>query len=370
MTPSVIRPGPGSDPVSQEIQQAVDGGIFPGAVLLCAKENKIVYHQAFGLADIYEKRPMTVSSIFDLASLTKPLATALAVAQLAGQGKLSFDQTIGTLIHRFRNTTKAGITIDMLLRHTSGLPAYKQYFHGLVRLNKDRKMHLRQMLLDEPLVNVPGQVQTYSDLGFMILGWVIETVTGQSLDQYVARQIYDRLKIEHLFFIPEKFKTRIMEQCGKLIVATQNCPWRKKLLHGEVEDDNAWAVGGVDGHAGLFGDAVSICQLLIEILDAVTDKSPDHVLPPEILREMVTAKNGQEMAAGFDTPSKTNSSSGSRFSKDSFGHLGYTGTSFWVDPKKALIVIFLTNRVHPSRANEKIKQFRPILHNLVHKRFS
>ncbi len=369
MTPPVIGPIKDSDSISQAVEQAIDSGVFPGAVLLCARGEKIVFHQAFGMADIYEKRPMTLSSIFDLASLTKPLATSLAIAQLAGLKKLSLDHKIETLIHQFRDTDKAGLTIDMLLRHTTGLPSYKQYFHALVQEKINPKKRLHRMLVDEPLVHIPGQVQAYSDLGFMILGWVIETITEQSLDQYVFHQIYQRLKIDHLFFIPEKSKTTIMDRYGPMMVATQNCPWRKKLLCGEVEDDNAWAVGGVDGHAGLFGNAFSVYRLCCKILNAVTGNKPDDILPPRIIRQMVTANKGEDMAAGFDTPSKGNSSSGRWFSENSFGHLGFTGTSFWVDPDQSLIVIFLTNRVHPSRSNEKIKQFRPLLHNLVYERF-
>ena len=353
------------DRISREIENAILSDIFPGAVLLCALNNKIIFNQAFGLADIYENRLMTKASIFDLASLTKPLATAFALAKLIDQGKLYLSQPIGELLYPFQKTDKAALTIDMLLRHTSGLPSYKEYFKDLVKVNSDRKELLRQMLVSEKLVAQPGSTQEYSDLGFMILSWVIETITGQPLDQYVSEQIYSPLSIEHLFYIPKQLKDIIMNQYGPLIVATQQCPWREKLLYGEVDDDNAWAVGGVEGHAGLFGDASSVYTLCSEFLNALTNK-PTRVLAPQIIKQLVTKKDDHDMVAGFDTPSKVNSSSGDQFSASSVGHLGFTGTSFWIDPEISLIVVFLTNRVHPTRANEKLKKFRPQLHNLIY----
>ncbi|MFH2091380.1 MAG: serine hydrolase domain-containing protein [Pseudomonadota bacterium] len=354
----------GYDRISREIETAVLSDVFPGAVLLCARGDQIIFHQAFGLADQFAKRPMTTTSIFDLASLTKPLATTVAVAKLIEHKKLYLDQTIGTILSSFHKTDKAGITIDMLLRHTSGLPSYKEYFRKLVKIDTDRKGALRQMLVSETLVNPPGTIQAYSDLGFMILSWVIETISKQSLDQFVSEQIYSPLGINHLFFIPEKSKHSIMNQYGALIAATQQCPWRKKMLWGEVDDDNAWSIGGVEGHAGLFGDASSIYRLCVEFLNALTGR-PTRFLPAPIIQQLVVKKQGQDMVAGFDTPSKINSSAGDLFSRFSVGHLGFTGTSFWIDPESLLIVVFLTNRVHPSRSNEKLKQFRPRLHNLI-----
>lgn len=346
------------------LEQGLLDEIFPGCVLLCSIDQEIIFHRAAGMADRFSKRSMTQSSIFDLASLTKPLATSMAVINLVQENQLSLDDPIGTVLAPLCGTDKSGLTVDMLMRHTSGLPAYKEYFHSLSHIKQNPKAHLRQMLKDEPLIHAPGSVQEYSDLGFMILSWLIEAISGQPLDQYVMQNIYAPLDIGRLFYIPLHVKDQIMARYGHQIAATQKCPWREKLLTGEVDDDNAWAVGGVDGHAGLFGDALSVHAMCCEILNALRGR-PTRFLQPHVIKEMTRHKGGFDMVAGFDTPSKKNSSAGNLFSKASVGHLGFTGTSFWIDPESRLIVVFLTNRVHPSRFNEKLKSFRPKLHNLI-----
>lgn len=351
--------------ISDCMSTAVSDQIFPGAVLFCAQSDKILYHEAFGLSDIYKNTPVQKDSIFDLASLTKPLATGLAIATLIQEKKLYLDQTVSDILLDYKNTDKADLTIDMLLRHTSGLPPYKEYYKDLIKHEaNDRINILMQFILNEPLVQIPGKIQDYSDLGFIILGRIIEKLTGSDLQVYVA-SLYRRLNCSHLFYIPLALKAQYIKDYGSKIVSTQRCPWRKKLMVGETDDDNTWAIGGVAGHAGLFGDANSIFKICKEILNALTGK-PTKFINPDVLIEMSTRKDGHDMVAGFDSPSKTRSSAGKYFSSRSVGHLGFTGTSFWIDPLTDLIVILLTNRVHPTRSNEMIKTFRPELHNLVY----
>ncbi|MCP3874159.1 MAG: serine hydrolase [Desulfobacteraceae bacterium] len=352
--------------ISKAIHEAISKGVFPGAVLLCAENHEIIFHESYGMADISEKKRMQKDSIFDLASLTKPLATTLAMSKLIETQKISSDQTIGSILKEFKHSDKNDITIDMLLRHTSGLPAYREYFRQIVKVTSDSREYLKKKLLvQESLENKMGECQVYSDLGFMILSWIIETVTGQKLDQFVSDQIYSPLGINDLSFFDINSYNNKKKEWGERIVATQKCPWRKKMLIGEVDDDNAWAVGGVDGHAGLFGDAVSVYMVCCEILNAIQGNQT-KVLDTNILKAFVQRKKQQDMVAGFDTPSKEKSSSGAYFSSSSIGHLGFTGTSFWIDPKISFIVIFLTNRVHPSRINEGIKEIRPLIHDLVY----
>lgn len=354
----------GCDRISRKIETAISQGIFPGAVLLCAKNQKILVHESYGLADIFEKRKMRKDSIFDLASLTKPLATTLAVSKLIETGQVFLDQKIGSILPAFKTVSKADITIDMLLRHTSGLPAHREYFKKMIRTNENPRLYLRQLLAREPLENKIGERQVYSDLGFMVLSWVIEKISCQRLDGFVSEQIYSPLEIEDLFFLEIGSKNNKGIHYRPKMVATQKCPWRKKVLVGEVDDDNAWAAGGIEGHAGLFGNAGSIYKLCSELLDALNNK-PTRVLSPDIINRLVLKKNHHDRVAGFDTPSKDNSSSGKYFSKSSIGHLGFTGTSFWIDPETGLIIVFLTNRVHPLRTNEGIKKFRPQIHDLI-----
>lgn len=350
--------------ISKTMNEAIDQGIFPGAVLLCGLNNQIIFQKAYGMADQFEKKQMTNQSIFDLASLTKPLATTLVISDLIEKNQLALSQPLSSIIDEFKETDKQNITIDMLLRHTSGLPAYKEYYKSILPQDNKSKDRLRELLIKEPLINEMNQVQLYSDLGFMILSWVIETLSKESIDHYVTRKIYLPLNINRLFFI-DLLNTQLSYQReNNQFAATQKCQWRKKLLVGEVDDDNAWAVGGVDGHAGLFGDAGSVYTLCKEILNAVLDKDP-IIVSPRVIQRFVQRQNDFEMVAGFDTPAKQNSSAGIGFSQSSIGHLGYTGTSFWIDPETSLIIVFLTNRVHPLRDNEGIKKFRPKLHDII-----
>ena len=350
--------------ISNSIEQAIIDGIFPGAVLLCAKNDDIIFHESFGMADVFEKRQMGKDYIFDLASLTKPLATTLALSKLIGNHQVFLNQRIESIIGEFKDTDKADITVDMLLRHTSGFSAYREYYKKIVKSSGNPRQYLRRLLVNEPLENRPGECQVYSDLGFMVLSWIIETITCQRLDHFVSKQIYLPLGINDLFFIDLDSKDKTFKKYQQKIVATQQCPWREKTLVGEVDDDNAWAVGGVEGHAGLFGNADSIYKLCCEILNALQDK-PTKVLSHDIIKTFVQKQKSYDMVAGFDTPSLTNSSSGTCFSQSSIGHLGFTGTSFWMDPETSLIIILLTNRVHPLRSNEGIKKFRGQIHDLI-----
>lgn len=355
-----------ADKISWEVEQAVDQGVFPGAVLLCAKNRQIVFHQSYGLADIFEKKKMDKDAVFDLASLTKPMATALAISKLVEQDRLFLSQSLESVIEKFQTSDKKNITVDMLLRHTSGLPAHREYYRKIIIQDKNSKHCLRELLIQEPLEFQPGEQQVYSDIGYMILSWIVEKITHQRLDHFISEQVYRPLDIKDLFFIDLLSHNNQLKLYQRKIVPAQDCPWRKKVLKGEVDDDNAWAVGGIEGHAGLFGSAPAVHTLCSEILNALQG-NPTKVLSAEIIRSFAQKKNGFEMVAGFDTPARENASCGRYFSRRSIGHLGFTGTSFWIDPKTSLIVILLTNRVHPSRSNEGIKAFRRQIHDVIYK---
>ena len=347
------------NPVVQAMEGAVREAVFPGAVLLASKGGDILFHQAFGLADLATREPVTRETLFDLASLTKPLATTMAVLDLVQRGRLCVEQVLGDLLPGVTGTDKAGITVDDLLRHRSGLPAYHPYFEFLVSLSmSERRDRLRTLIINGPLVHEPGRVELYSDLGFVLLAWVAETLSNRRLDRHVAERVYAPLGIHGLGF------RSVGSPLEKGVAATENCPWRKRVLKGEVHDDNAWAVGGIEGHAGLFGTASQVWTLLKEILDGVCGKKT-QVIDGALIRRFAERNPGFERGAGFDTPSGNHSSSGHFFSASSLGHLGFTGTSFWVDPRRSIIVVLLTNRVHPVRSNEKIRAFRPVIHDLV-----
>lgn len=219
------------------------------------------------------------------------------------------------------------------------------------------------MLLSEAFIHEPGKACLYSDPGFMILEWLIEVASEKPLDRFVQESVYARLRLEDLFFVPlEGLKNRDHH----LYAATEHCPWRGKILEGEVHDDNAYTLGGVAGHAGLFGTAKDICSLLRELLNTYLGESNTGVFHEDLVHTFFQRHSDVgTWALGFDTPTRPDSSSGQYFSDQSVGHLGFTGTSFWMDLEKGVIVILLTNRIHPTRENEKIRAFRPVVHDAV-----
>ena len=327
------------------MKKAITDEVFPGGVLLVAAADSIVFFEAYGYADIFAKRPMTKETVFDLASLTKPLATTLAVMQLVAQQKLRLDQDLASILPQFKNSDKSRITIKQLLCHTSGLCDYRPYYESLDKLLPERRKDaLREFLARELLINFPGAKLLYSDLGFMLLNWVVEQVSGKRLDQFVDAKIYAQLGIENLFFVNLDSEPRNVQ-----FAATERCPWRDTLIGGVVHDENAYAVGGIEGHAGLFGTAKDVYRLLFVLLTDFYGKS-ERILFEKKLMQTFLIRDG---------------SSGQYFSKKSVGHLGFTGTSFWMDLDRGVIVLLLTNRVHPSRDNLKIKAFRPQLHDVV-----
>lgn len=342
--------------------KAVEQDIFPGAVLLCAKGDQILFHKAYGSANLFTSLEMTKETVFDLASLTKPFATALATAKLIADKKLDIHQPIGTFLDDVKNTSKSNITIDMLLRHTSGLPAHENYYEKISTDLPEPRKQIRAFLAKQNLHGTPGTRQIYSDIGYMFLSWIIETVSGQRLDTFLNQHFYQPMGL-NLFFNDLKNQDSYQKK-DKQFAATRNCPWRKFLLNGQVEDENAWVAGGIEGHAGLFGDALSVFRLCFNFLEIAQGKE-SVTLPYKILRDFFQKDDRFDMVAGFDTPSAEKSSAGKYFSSSSIGHLGFTGTSFWIDPLTSLIVVLLTNRVHPDRNREGIREFRPQLHDLA-----
>lgn len=348
------------DPVDALMKQGIAEGVFPGGVLLVAQSEKIRFFDAYGQADIYTGRRINIDTVFDLASLTKPLATTLAVIMLLQEKKLSLDQPVAEIMPEFRHTDKARIRIDHLLAHVSGLPDYRPYFKDLSRHPlSNRKSVLVKRILDEPLVHPPGDKTIYSDIGFMLLALLVEKITGQRLDAVVKRKVYQPMGIRDLFFID--VAAALPERD---FAATEDCAWRRRVVQGTVHDENAYVLGGISGHAGLFGTAEAVYGLLFRLLKGF--HGTYDVLDPSLLRHFMRRQAGCERALGFDVPSANDSSAGNFFNREAtVGHLGFTGTSFWMALDRGVIVILLTNRSHPSRNNEAIKRFRPRLHNAI-----
>jgi CubicO group peptidase (beta-lactamase class C family) len=345
------------------MHQAVSQNVFPGGVLLVSQGAEIVFCKAYGYANIFTKKTMTKDTIFDLASLTKPLATSLAVMVMLQDNKLSLEQKLGSIISSFKNTEKEEIRIKHLLGHVSGLPDYRPYYIQLRELpEQSRKSFLKELLVNEPLVYPIGQRVLYSDLGFMILNWVVEGICGKRLDQLVTERIYGPLGVKNLFFVDLAVGPPQVS-----FAATEQCPWRQMLLNGRVHDENAFIVGGIEGHAGLFGSAEEVHKLLSILLSVFHGRSVGPVIQRDVLRLFFERQDFAGRTLGFDSPDPHDASCGKYFAAASVGHLGFTGTSFWMDLQRSIIVVLLTNRIHPRRDNDKIKTFRPNLHDAVMK---
>jgi CubicO group peptidase (beta-lactamase class C family) len=347
------------------MKNAVSGNVFPGGVLLVSVGGEVVFFEAYGVENLYTGKPVTKDTVFDLASLTKPLATTLAVMKLIQRSGLTLNQNLGSILPPFKNTDKEKIRIEHLLYHNSGLPDYRPYYKMMRNLKPGkRKDALRELLVKEPLVHPPGRQVVYSDLGFMVLCWVVETASGIRLDHFVLENIYLPLSLKALFFVPaDKNPPQVN------FAATERCPWRGILLEGVVHDDNAYSAGGIEGHAGLFGNVKDVFNLLSELLASYRRESAKNLFDSELTRRFLHRNKRTGRALGFDTPSSEDSSCGRFFSEKTVGHLGFTGTSFWMDLDRNMMVILFTNRIHPSRDNIRIKAFRPILHDAVMENF-
>lgn len=333
---------------------------FPGAVIRVSEKGKVLFEKAFGFSDDGRKIPVSVSTVYDLASLTKPLSAVPAIMLLMQWGRLSFDSTMNDLLPGPDWGEKGAVTLIQLLTHSSGLPDYRPYFEDLKDVSpENRSKRLKELLVHEPLIDPPGAVTRYSDIGYMILAWVVEEKTGMPLSRFVESGIYAPLGIRDLFYMRSGEK----KHRGRLIASTEQCPWRQRMLCGEVHDDNAWVMGGEGAHAGLFGTAEAIDRLLNVMLQNNT--AQDSVFEPPVAHRFLVEWKNTRRTPGFDMPSAEGSSSGRYFSRSAVGHLGFTGTSFWVDRERDLIVIFLTNRVCPSRNNIRIRDIRPLVHDAL-----
>ena len=352
--------------VNRLMKDAVANHVFPGGVLLVSLDRHIVFFEAYGDANLFSGRKMTKQTVFDLASLTKPLATTLAAMELIQQSRLTLKENLGSILPLFKNTDKEKIRVENLLYHNSGFPDYRPYYEAVKKIEPGkRKNALREFLIKEPLIHPIGHQVVYSDLGFMVLCWVIEEVAGIRLDRFVTEIIYRPLGLKKMFFLPVDKKQPVAE-----FAATEKCPWRGILLEGVVHDDNAYSVGGIEGHAGLFGTAGDVFYLLSELMAVYRGSVSTGIFDIDLTRRFLSLNEQNGRALGFDTPSPKGSSCGRYFSKRTLGHLGFTGTSFWMDLDRAIVVILLTNRIHPSRDNNRIKAFRPKLHDAVMENFA
>jgi CubicO group peptidase (beta-lactamase class C family) len=293
--------------------------------------------------------------MFDLASLTKVTGTTTAVMMLYDEGKIDLDAPVMKYIPEFGNKGKEKITVRNLLLHNGGLPAFKRLY--LTCKSPDEVL---DSVYHTEMIYRTGDSTVYSDFDFIVLGKIIEKVSGQSLDEFVQDSIFEPLRMTRTMYRPP-------QSLWENIAPTEyDSTDRKKQMRGEVHDENAYALGGVSGHAGLFSTSRDLATLMQMLMNGGTYQGKRFIQPSTI--ELFTAKQGTSStrALGWDTKTVGGySTAGSLFSEKSYGHTGFTGTSIWVDPTRNLLVIFLTNRVYPTRDNKKISEVRPPLHDAV-----
>jgi serine-type D-Ala-D-Ala carboxypeptidase len=336
-------------------------------------------------------RKLGRDDLFDIASLTKVMATATIAAQLAEEGVLDLDAPVAARLAGFEAGGKGGVTARHLLAHASGLPGWRPWFEaaradpvaraaflppgerpafaGLrVAFRRGREI-VRGAVLAEPLEAPPGARAVYSDPGFIALGFLLEELAGAPISALFDERVARPLRLGSTFFLdgldPERGWRRAEVRA---FAPTERCEHRGEVNQGTVNDDNAWAMGGAAGHAGLFSTALDVAALGQAWLDALRGR---RAIVPAGAAAAFARRDpapGSTRALGWDTPSEQGSSLGARLGRGergAIGHLGFTGTSLWIDPGAEVVVALLTNRVHPSRENEQIRAFRPRFHDAV-----
>ncbi len=346
-----------------ELQKILDdgvaSGVYPNAELLGAKGGKIDFHLRAG---DFSKH---TDPVFDLASLTKPICTALVCMLFSEEGKLDLTDSPKKYLGE---TVLDDVTIASLLNHTSGLTDWAPLYAGKIAgdkidFEKNRHDILELILNDDYFLRNPDKV-VYSDIGYIILGEILEKIAGKKLNEIFLDKVASKLKLtQNLFFVP---LTKSNPEKTERFLPSEICPFRKRVIQGEVMDKNCFAIGGVAGHAGLFGDAKAVHVFLSELNKAksgvpsiINKKTFETFCLPDPDRVW----ENRYFTLGFDTNTKGVSQSGSLFSKNTIGHLGYTGTSFWWDLERDFWVILLTNRTMPERKNFKIQKLRPVIHD-------
>jgi CubicO group peptidase (beta-lactamase class C family) len=336
-------------------------------------------------------RALRRDDLFDVASLTKVMATTTLVAQLAAEGALSLEERAAARLPGFGERGKEPVTIRRLLAHSSGLPRWRPYFElaaadpvaratflppderppwrALAGPFARGRQLVRAAVLAEPLEHPPGERAVYCDPGFLALGFLLEEVSGAPLARLAERRVFAPLGLTSTFFLdglaPDEALARAS---GREFVPTERCEHRHEVNQGAVNDDNAWAMGGAAGHAGVFSTALDVAALGQAWLDALCGRR--SIVPADAAEEFARRDPtpGTTRALGWDTPSAEGSSLGTRLGRrgwGAIGHLGFTGTSLWIDRNREVVVALLTNRVHPSRENELIRAFRPRFHDAV-----
>jgi serine-type D-Ala-D-Ala carboxypeptidase len=338
----------------ETLARAIETRAFPACALAVTSQGELVAHKAFGRFT-YDASSSTVStaSIFDLASVTKVVATTAMAMILYERGVLDLDAPVTAIVPEFASgdPRRGEVTLRMLLAHSSGLPAYEKLF--LRTKTRDELLHAA---FTTALTAKPGTRAEYSDIGFIILGVALQRLADETSDTFCQREVFGPLAMSHTAFNPAKALRESIPPTA------DDTTFRHRIIQGEVQDENASVLGGVAGHAGLFSTAEDLARFAHSMLNGGHPILRADTVALFSRREAVPS--GTSRALGWDTPSAP-SQSGKYFSPRSFGHLGYTGTSLWIDPERELSITLLTNRTWPHSQSQGIKLVRPAFHDAV-----
>ncbi|HZP05972.1 MAG TPA: serine hydrolase domain-containing protein [Terracidiphilus sp.] len=343
----------------QALEEAIAAQAFPGCAFGVLAKDEVILQDALGRFTYEPDAPaVRLETIYDVASVTKVVATTAAAMLLNQQGRLDVDTQLGTLLPEFLQSRPTDdpartITLRHLLAHNSGLPGYVKFFETV-----STPEALLQACLQLQLEAEPGSRAEYSDPGFILLGRALEVAIDEPLAQWTKREIFAPLGLKATCFCPER------DMWAMIPPTEEDTTFRHRRIQGEVQDENAYILGGVAGHAGLFSNVPDLLRFAGEILHAgKTGARLFHRQTVEFFAQRQRPE-GSSRALGWDTPSEK-SSSGKHFSRHSIGHLGYSGCSLWIDLDAAIAVVLLTNRTWPDRACQKIREVRPAFHDAV-----
>lgn len=355
--------------IDRALHNAFENGATPGIALLVDHHGQCVYRNTLGYAQVYpEHRDLHDDTIFDLASLTKVIATTTAVMLLVRDKQVNLHDPVKKYVPELRHEQ---ITFLHLLTHSAGFPDHCPLYEE-VQQEADRRQdesfigspEAKKLVIEKicqtELIYAPGQFSKYSDLGIILLGHTIERISDASLDAYCNDMIFRPFGMANTFFQP-----------GNVIrpgdyAATERCEWRHRVICGQVHDENAYAMGGVAGHAGLFATIDDVHRCMLKLFHCYNGE--DETIPKPLIRQFFARQNvvaGSTRALGWDTPSKGTFSGGTLLSEKSIGHTGFSGTSIWFDLTRKLLMLLFSNRVHPSRNNHTFIHMRPKIHDTI-----
>jgi CubicO group peptidase (beta-lactamase class C family) len=334
---------------------------------------RVQFHEAFGWRQLVPRQlPAFPDTVYDVASMTKAIVTSVLAMKEVERGTLALDEPVVRRLPEFEGEGREAVTIRQLLSHSSGLPAHRPFWRQAAGADSER-WAISLAAAREPLEYRPGSLSVYSDLGFISLGWLLERATELRLDALAERDVFRPLGLAAATFVnladPDA-RARLLAE--RSVAATQQSPDRGHLVLGAVDDANAWAMGGIAGHAGLFADAESVSAIAGALVAAWKGGAVEAGRAPLVARDVVrefwspAGVPGSTWRLGWDGPAARDSQAGARLSRAAVGHLGFTGCSLWIDPERETWIVLLSNRVHPAVPDhERFRVFRPALHDAV-----